>query len=132
MGETAAMVGLKTGLLGALSAYFMADTHVVIVLIVGVIGGVVGYYKEVIHLEVKSTYPRMLSEFFVTIPVGVSLALLVSEIGSNFYPMKYGWIAVSFIIAIHAKVVLKTLTPMAKDLALSATTALSSIFKKKG
>jgi len=132
MGETSIAIGVKSGALAAIITYMMADTNMVIVLIVGVIGGVAGYYKELVHLEIHSTLQKKISEFFVTTFAAISLALLVAEIGGNFYPMKYGWIGVSFIVAMHSKAVLGTIAPMADRIANGATDVLISIFKKKG
>jgi len=127
----AVTLSVKSGAIGMVSAYLFADAHLATILIVGTIGALASFFRELAHLQIKSTLPKILSEFFFTIPLGVALAVLVSEIVDKYYPMQFGGVAISLIASLHSRSIINFIAPLFADIAKAARNSVVNKLDKK-
>jgi len=97
---------------GLASAVTLASTDVnfQMVLLVGIVGGVAFFFKEVTHLTMKTTTLKIMAELFFIIPMSVSTAGVVFYSGMNVVNPYYDagewlWIFLALMASLHFRTV---------------------------
>lgn len=106
---------IKAGSLAAAIALLTTDMELTLVFITGLIGGLIFAFKEITHLEVKTTKLKAFSELLFTIPVSISVSAIVYYVGAHslnkYFPLhNVVWISLSMLASLHFRSVLKFFT----------------------
>ena len=114
---SAATVAFKAGTFSALLTLILNDANLTLAILIGLVSGLIFYFKEVTHLEIKSTLPKMISEFFFTIPMTLSFTLIIYMFGTKFVNSYYDlgswfWLALSMMGSLHYKQIVGNIKPL--------------------
>ena len=111
----------KAGSLAVGIAMLSKDLDLIMVIIVGIVGGLIFFFKEWTHLTVKSTRLKTFAEFMLTIPMAISTSGVVFYTGTkvvNTY-LDFGsavWIFLALMASLHYKNVVGFFTIIGKKI----------------
>ena len=117
---TAATVA-KAGGLAVFIAILSEDLDLIMVLLVGIVGGIIFFFKEWTHLTVETTKLKSFAEFMITIPMATSTAGVGFYAGTKFINTYLDcgsamWIFLSLMASLHYKNVVKFFTLIGKKI----------------
>jgi len=107
--ETLATAAKAGGLASAVTLT-STDVNLQMVLLVGVVGGVAFFFKEVTHLTIKTTTLKIMAELFFILPMSVSTAGVVFYSGvkvvNPYYDVgEWLWIFLALMASLHFRAV---------------------------
>jgi len=100
----------KAGSLASVVTMASTDVNLQMVLLVGVVGGIAFFFKEVTHLTMRTTTLKVMAELFFIIPMSISTAGVVFYSGiygvNPYYDMgEWLWIFMALMASLHFRTV---------------------------
>jgi len=126
----------KAGALASAVTITTTDANLQMVLLVGVVGGIAFFFKEVTHLTTKTTTLKIMAELFFIVLMSISTAGAVFYLGiygvNPYYDMgELLWIFLSLMASLHFRTVTGFFGQILKTVITGITDMVVSIFKLK-
>jgi len=126
----------KAGALASAVTITTTDANLQMVLLVGVVGGIAFFFKEVTHLTTKTTTLKIMAELFFIVLMSISTAGAVFYLGiygvNPYYDMgELLWIFLALMASLHFRTVTGFFGQILKTVITGITDMVVSIFKLK-